>query len=168
MLALRCRLPDLLRGNLALHAVADVVADRIRGEKGRLGHERHVFSQNGARERIERNAAQQHLALRLLRLVGHLDERGFAAAAGPADTDELSRRNRQHDVIENQLLRLFGVGRSARPSRYAVVPRRPGLRSALILTGEIQRQIGKPEVVVCQHHAFGKFVQNAVQLLSGR
>ena len=54
----RC-LPDLLKGNLALHAVADVVVDRIRSEKGRLGHERHVFSQNGARERIGRNAARQ-------------------------------------------------------------------------------------------------------------
>ena len=158
------RLPDLLRGNLALHAVADVVVDRIRDKKRRLGHERHVFSQNGARERIERNAAQQHFALRLLQLVDHLDERGFAAAAGTGDTDELPCRNRQHDVIENQLLRLFGVGEAHVLQRYAVVPRRPGLRSALILTGEIQRQIGKLEVVVCQHHAFGKFVQNAVQL----
>ena len=42
------RLSDLLRGNLALHAVADVVADRIRGEKGRLGHERHVCNYQGS------------------------------------------------------------------------------------------------------------------------
>ena len=158
----RC-LPDLLRGNLPLHAVADVVVDRIRDKKRRLGHERHVFSQNGARERIERNAAQQHFALRLLQLVDHLDERGFAAAAGTGDTDELPRRNRQHDVVENQLLRLFGVGEAHVLQRYAVVLRRLP-RDAFILTGEIQRQVRQLEVVAGQHHAFGKFVQNAVQL----
>ena len=55
-------------------------------------------------------AAEEDLALRLFQLVENLDERGFAAAARAGDSDKRPGGDFQIDIVEDWLIRLFGVG----------------------------------------------------------
>ena len=67
-------------------------------------------------------------------------------------------------MIQHRLFRLFRIGKRDLPQSDLVGNRLPGLCFTHRQVGEVHRQVENAEIILRQHHALGKLVQDAVQL----
>lgn len=151
------------RRDSLLQSIADVMVHGIGDQKRGLGNQSYVLSQHPAGQSLQRCTAQDDFALSPLQLVHDFDQGGFTAAAGTCHADEFPAINAQVNVFQYTLVRFFGIAELHPAQLHLVADRGGNGHPRRFLIGKVQRKFQQAEIVIRQHHALRKFIQNPMQ-----